>query len=188
MQGFPRIIVGYHGCARLLAEKLLSGRMPVRRWPTSENAYDWLGRGIYFWEHAPARAWEWAKQRHGKNAAIVGAVLVLGDCFDLTEIEFTKLLGAAYLRLRRNFESHGENLPRNAGRTPLRERRELDCLVINYCIEGIQAASGPRYDTVRSPFWEGPEAFPGSMFQRESHIQIAVRNPNCIKGVFRPNY
>ena len=35
-------------------------------------------------------------------------------------------------------------------------------------------------------FEEGKAAFTGSMIREETHIQVAVRNPRCILGVFRP--
>ncbi|MEW6776527.1 MAG: hypothetical protein AB1405_09560 [Bdellovibrionota bacterium] len=134
------------------------------------------------------RAWEWARQKHGREAAVVGAVIALGDCFDLTDTWFTTLLSEAHQELTESFRKRGKSLPRNGGKTPLEERRELDCLVVNYCIEDLARGRHLKYDTVRSPFWEGPRVFPGSMFHRESHIQIAVRNADCIKGVFRPNF
>ncbi len=40
------------------------------------------------------------------------------------------------------------------------------------------------YDTVRGVFVEGPPAYSGSGLYSKSHIQIAVVNPSCIKGVF----
>jgi hypothetical protein len=39
---------------------------------------------------------------------------------------------------------------------------------------------------VRCPFLEGEPAFPGSGISGESHVPIAVRDPTCILGVFRP--
>jgi hypothetical protein len=39
---------------------------------------------------------------------------------------------------------------------------------------------------VRGGFLEGEPVFPGSGILRESHIQISVRNPTCVLGVFRP--
>jgi hypothetical protein len=59
-------------------------------------------------------------------------------------------------------------------------------MVINYCLEDL-ADEGIVYETVRGAFLEGAPAYPGAGFARESHIQIAVRNPSCILGVFRPN-
>lgn len=41
------------------------------------------------------------------------------------------------------------------------------------------------FDTVKGVFVEGEQAYPGSGFSDKTHIQIAVRNPKMIKGVFR---
>lgn len=35
-------------------------------------------------------------------------------------------------------------------------------------------------------FVEGGEAFPGSGIAAKSHVQIAVRNADCIRGLFHP--
>jgi hypothetical protein len=43
----------------------------------------------------------------------------------------------------------------------------------------------PAFDTVKGIFIEAPELYPGSAFGSKNHIQIAVRNPACIKCVFR---
>jgi|GEM_PF-4176540 len=40
------IAIGYHGCDRKIGESLLSGKTAIR---FSENTYDWLGHGAYFW-------------------------------------------------------------------------------------------------------------------------------------------
>lgn len=44
----------------------------------------------------------------------------------------------------------------------------------------------PSYDSVRAAFWEGGELYEGAGFAKKAHIQIAVCNPECIKGYFRP--
>jgi len=56
MLRFPRVVPGYHGCLEPLATELLNGTRPIADWQPSDNSWDWLGKGIYFWEHAPARA------------------------------------------------------------------------------------------------------------------------------------
>jgi len=53
MEKFARIIIGYHGCRQDFAEAILLGKTPIAEWQQSQNAYDWLGEGIYFWEHSP---------------------------------------------------------------------------------------------------------------------------------------
>jgi len=57
--------------------------------------------------------------------------------------------------------------------------------MLNWYLSGLKA-DGLSYQTVRGWFTEGGPAFPGSGIERESHIQIAVRDPSCIIGVFRP--
>jgi len=40
-------------------------------------------------------------------------------------------------------------------------------------------------DTVKGIFIEGDPIYEGSGFHEKTHIQIAVCNPECIRGVFR---
>ena len=42
------------------------------------------------------------------------------------------------------------------------------------------------YDSVRGSFLEGKELYPNAGFREKNHIQICVRNNNCIKGFFIP--
>jgi hypothetical protein len=69
--------------------------------------------------------------------------------------------------------------------------RYLDCAVFRHLhqiIDGL-AAADPQissFDTIRGMFVEGGKAYSGSGLYRRSHVQIAVRNPACIKGVFYP--
>jgi hypothetical protein len=66
-------------------------------------------KGIYFWEFGPNRAREWAeqKQRKGeiKEVAVIGAVVHLGNCFDLFDREATELLASAYPVIKEAFEA-----------------------------------------------------------------------------------
>lgn len=62
---YHRQIVAYHGClADRFEDALLRGIHP----PQSDEDYDWLGRGIYFWEHGPFRALDWAGERRNGKA------------------------------------------------------------------------------------------------------------------------
>jgi len=188
MHRFARVVLGYHGCLEPLATKLLSGKLDVFRWPSSENRWDWLGSGIYFWEHGPSRALRWAEdkaRRSGGRPAVVGAVIQLGRCFDLTDVTHTELLGKAYEQVTRFYRARGKRLPCNEGADRDRKKRELDCLMINWCL-AIAQVNGVEYQTVRGVFLEGPPVYRGAMIRTESHIQIAVRDPSCILGVFRP--
>src|SRR5471032_1974201 len=87
----PTFVLGYHGCDRDVAERVLGGSASLLE---SANEYDWLGRGIYFWENSATRALEWARAaranpkitRHAvKEPAAIGAIIDLGNCLDLLE-------------------------------------------------------------------------------------------------------
>lgn len=184
MDRFARLIVGYHGCRSLFAGSLLLGHTSFDEWQQSQNRYDWLGEGIYFWEHSPARAARWARERFGAEADVIGAVIQLGACFDLTDESSSQILANSYTEFRARLRAARKPLPKNRGRDG--KFRELDCAVINACLERM-ALQGQRFDSVRGAFLEGAALFPGTTLSAETHIQIAVRNVDCILGVFRPN-
>ena len=175
MNKFPRLVIGFHGCTPKFADALIAGEVPIDQWEPSRNRYDWLGEGIYFWEHGPERARAWGK------GGVVGAAIQLGTCLDLTDIVATRLLGAAYDSLAETYLAEGMPLPENRGK-----RRERDRLVVDQVVT-LASSAGVRYQTVRAPFLEGDPAYPGTEIRLESHIQLAVRDPTCIVGVFRPN-
>jgi hypothetical protein len=121
---------------------------------------------------------------------VIGAVIQLGRCFDLTDIRYTELLRATYDNTVALYADEGRVLPENRGRDL--KLRHLDCLVINQFMntmdnELIGGGETAIYQTVRCPFEEGEEAFPGSMLKSQTHIQLSVRDASCILGVFRPN-
>lgn len=184
MEKFARIIVGYHGCSGSFANALLTGKTPIATWKQSENTYDWLGEGIYFWEYSPGRALRWATERHGKKGAVIGAVIQIGSCFDLLDETTTALLAASYPDFAESFASTGKPIPMNKGKD--KKLRELDCAVINHYLDMLRKEE-LSFDTVRGAFLEGEPVFPGTTISAETHIQVAVRNVDCILGVFRPN-
>lgn len=183
---YDRTIIGYHGCSAEACEELLGGA-PFRE---SNNAYDWLGRGVYFWEWGVDRAWRWAQAEQAEGtfaqAAVVGAVVQLGRCFDLMDTRFTHDLASFFPEWSRmHSEILQRPLPRNLGDPPDFGGRYLDCAVLNAYLDLLEG-QGVFYDTVRCAFSEGAPVFDGAGIMLESHIQIAVRNPDCVVGVFRP--
>ena len=179
----PRTVFAYHGCDEAAAERILLGE----KFKRSENTYDWLGSGVYFWEYGPNRALRWAEnqKRRGKikNPAVVGAIIGIHRCFDLLDTRYTTDLGLGFELWRSILEEQGTEPPENTG--PEKRLRRRDCALINWYLTRLEG-KGNGYDTVRGAFLEGTPAFPGSEILRESHVQIAVRNPACIIGVFRP--
>ena len=182
---YDRTVIAYHGCDAAVAERLLRGE-PFRK---SENDYDWLGAGVYFWEYGADRALRFAQEQQRRRRiaepAVVGALVQLGNCFDLMDTRFTTELSEAYGALQAQHAQAGTSLPANAGTTPDQKLRRLDCTVLNFYLDSLEN-NGRAFDTVRCGFTEGDRAFPGSGIFQQSHIQIAVRNSACILGVFRP--
>jgi hypothetical protein len=177
-------VLGYHGCDRLVGEKLLAGRDTFQK---SANAYDWLGPGIYFWEANPQRALEFAMEKRSRKGGIqdsfvIGAVIDHGLCLDLTTKDSLDDLKSAYESLMATIFADGGPAPLNG---PMPWMRYLDCAVIRRLHEIIEDSNSPAVDTVRGIFQEGSPIYPGSAFLERTHIQIAVVNPDCIKAIFR---
>ena len=111
-----RTVFGFHGCDRRLSNSVLTGNLKLS---ASMNTYDWLGMGIYFWEHGPGRALEWAvqqsKRRNSgiKDPSVLGAIIQLGDCFDLLDIHFTRELADAATSLEGLLAAQGITMPQN---------------------------------------------------------------------------
>jgi len=178
VHALSRTVAGYHGCHRDFARDLVAGRVSLADWKASQNEYDWLGAGIYFWEHAPARAWQWAREHYGSDGAVVAVAVRLGRCLDLADTTFTALLRRAYEDTVRVYESSGARLPRNGGREF--KLRKLDRLVVDRLTEITDPPGGVYYQTVRCPFEEGDPAYEGAMIKAQSHVQVAVRDKACI--------
>lgn len=187
-------VLGYHGCDSETADKLLSNVDFVK----SENDYDWLGWGIYFWEANPDRALAWAQEnaerqeKLGKTVqpAVVGAVINLGFCLDLITDNGIMAVEKAYTGLVEAMETIGKKLPVNSGGNDLRLRR-LDCYVMNYLHTSREEDPElEEFDTVRGIFTEEDPIYPTAGFRRKTHIQLSVRKQSMIKGVFRvpPNH
>ena len=186
------LTLGFHGCDKEIADKVLSGKI---RLSSSTNSYDWLGNGIYFWENNPARALDYAKviMKHPervknpiKKPAVIGVVLNLGHCLNLLESDSIKIVKEGHNLLRETLESAELEIPvnmKNEDGVPL--LRHLDCAVIEAVHQYRGDAGEVPFDSVRAMFTEGRELYDGAGFQEKNHVQICVRNPNCIKGYFR---
>lgn len=190
----PTFVIGFHGCDKQVQKRVLLGNEELS---VSENDYDWLGNGIYFWENSPERALEFAKlikkrpDVHPsiiKTPAVIGAVIDLGNCLNLVDSRYIKMLNTGYEILQETAEKSGFVLPENKvpdkGGFPL--IRNLDCAVIQTIHKSRATAGQPAFDTVRGVFQEGTELYKGSGFKTKTHIQLCVINPNCIKGYFLP--
>lgn len=189
--GGAGIVYGFHGCDRSVAEKIINQQISFKR---SENAYDWLGHGMYFWENSPSRAREFAEDRMNnpekaihpiKNPAVIGAVIHLGKCLDLLDYNNLKLLREGFNILKATVEKLPKNISSKKSSSELM-LRHLDCAVIETLHKVLEDDGLRAFDSVKGVFWEGKELYPNAGFREKDHVQLCIRNPNCIKAFFYP--
>lgn len=180
-------VIGYHGCERAVGMAAVNAIEPLI---AQDRAYHWLGAGIYFWENDKHRALEWAKEKASRNELkdpfVIGAILDLKNCLDLQVRENTPILKSAYDDLFTLAELSGNRIPENK-KAPKDQRndkvlRYLDCAVINH----LHNMTRDQFDTVRGLFIEGDRVYPGGEIFNKTHMEIAVRNADCIVGLFLP--
>ncbi|MBK8631370.1 MAG: hypothetical protein IPN84_14605 [Sphingomonadales bacterium] len=186
----PAFVLGYHGCDAEVAQRAIGGGSLK----PSENDYDWLGSGVYFWEADPDRAWQWAYEQNSRGKiekpAILGAVIDLRNCLNLTTQEGVSLLRKAYESYKAFREIEGKPLHVNSdlARIPSSDKlmRRLDNAVIERLHGLVKDNNLEPFDTVRGMFREGEAIYPNAGFWEKTHVQIAVRNHDCIIGYFKP--
>lgn len=166
--------IGFHGTSTEAAQRILSSGFEASR-----NDYDWLGDGAYFFQDAPVRAMEWARQRFGEQAAVVGAEIDLDDCMDLLDIPWERVIERSYADLLLRLESSGESIPRQTSGA-----HRLDRAVLNHTM-GLLHRAGIGVRTVRAAFVEGKPLFPGSALWSRAHVQIAVRDAGAVLRTWR---
>ncbi len=187
------LLLGYHGCDCEIGERILGSGGHLR---PSENDYDWLGSGIYFWEDNPRRALDWAEfvrdnpkfsRARIRDPFVIGAIIDPGNCLDLLETDSIRIVEAAYLRLSAVLSAAGAPMPENQRHGNEWAVRRLDCAVVNHIHEFNTQAGEMEFDTVRAAFVEGEPLYPGAGFYRRTHIQLCVRNTAQVIGYFRPH-
>ena len=172
----PEQIIGYHGCTRKAAERILEKQSFL----SSTQAYDWLGEGAYFWEYAPYRALEWAKSRNRRSDvefAVVGATIRLGECLNLLDTEYIPDLESIYKEFVATLEP--TSIPKNTDRGA----HFLDRIVIEAYCQAVERVADVPFQTVRGSFPEGGSIYEGSKILRKAHTQIAVRDQTCISDL-----
>jgi len=139
------LVIGYHGCDRKVVERVVAGKADLK---PSQNNWDWLGHGIYFWEGSHARALRWAEteslrtESKIKKPGVLGAVIDLGNCLNLTEVEALELVKGAHLAYKQLCVASGVAVPQNRG--PELRARYLDCAVIETLHQLRQESHLPR--------------------------------------------
>lgn len=198
----PNLIIGFHGCEAEIRDMLLQ---QPNYYKISQKPFDWLGHGLYFWENNYDRALQWANEKKLRGSinhpAVVGAVLHLGYCCDLLDQRYIKLLANYFAMMKGRYDVLGKVLPENKNLPQDHHKdkvlRHRDCSAIefmhsqifNKVKEDLKIKGFTDYkifDSTRSVFTEGGPAFEGAGLFEKSHIQICIRNPNCIQGFFMP--
>jgi hypothetical protein len=183
----PFQVIGFHSCDKEVGLKVLNGKMDLS---PSDNQWDWLGGGVYFWEQNPGRALEYANESAAgmqKNKVriitpfVIGAIVELGNCLNLLESRSLAVVKKGYDLLVERYAGLSKDIPVNKG-----ARRELDCTVIKYVHTLARENGFQPYDSVRSAFQEGGEIYKGSNFTDRLHIELCVINKDMIKGYFLP--
>ncbi len=189
------LTIGFHGCDESVRNSIVSNKKAILT--PSENNYDWLGNGIYFWENNHVRALKYAQDLKDnpikanspiREPSVLGAIIELGHCLDLLDSQYLDLLKKGYQILKELHNKHGLDIPQNK---PIEKQgdlllRNLDCAIIETIHQFNKEEGLHEFDSVRGVFWEGKDLYPNAGFKEKNHIQIAIRNPNCIKGFFMP--
>ena len=196
---------GYHGTTLSAARAILS----KGAFRPSEGDYHWLGPGVYFWQDAPLRAYEWARGRalkSGDEAAVIGAEIELSNILDLTDIGGIKLVKRAHALLR-EVEAVGEGWIPPEQRMP-RQRalaladadgnlhhiggpvkgnagfNQLDHKVMERVGLLIEEEHRYRLNSIRCAFLEGRMIYASSYIFDRNHVQIVVLEPTVIKRMW----
>lgn len=185
------LIIGFHGCCKSIRDEVIAGKAFMKK---STNDYDWLGNGLYFWENNMQRAMTFAEEKQRRNPdkikepAVLGAFIDLGYCFDLLDTVYLGLLKDFYILFEQTCKQQGVDMPINkpVGTSIDFLLRNLDCAVIETAHQYNEDMRNQAFDSVRGVFWEGDDLYPNAGFKEKNHIQICIRNPNCIKGFFVP--
>lgn len=198
----PNLYLGFHGCDVDVLDKLINHPYQIK---ASKESFDWLGHGFYVWENNYQRAMQWAtdKKKRGllKKPSVVGVVYTLENCLDFSDADFIAMLTTYFSLFKTDLSIAGQELPTNKDFRKDEHKdliiRELDCAVIEYLHQKIAEKIALEteengfsklqpFDTVRGIFTEGGPAFDGAGIQSKNHIQVCIRNLDCVKGFFLP--
>jgi hypothetical protein len=170
-----RSVHGFHGTSEANAESILrNGFRP------SENPYDWLGAGVYFFQDAPHAAHNYAEkycQENGGEPTVLRSRVRLASCIDL----FDTALNDTFRAIYETCSQANESLPENNGGF-----RPLDRMIVNYVCSFFEEEHHLPVQSVRGIFIEHDDEerlFPGSLIYKTSHVQIAVRDTALIEHI-----
>ncbi len=176
---YHRTVIGYHGTSAKIADALVNGE-PFKE---SASPYDWLGTGVYFWEYAPKQALWWAEKRNKVTTpAVVGAMIRLGNCFDLLDAKNVVALQKSGAAMIESMKRARVEIPKNE-----HSFKHLDCSAFNFFYQQNEDDGEPRIDTARGayvPTETNKRIWSDSWICKDTHIQICVRTQSNILAVW----
>jgi hypothetical protein len=193
-------LIVYHGCDITTRDDLISGRL--KHLSHSNNQYDWLGPGAYFFEGDVERAllFAQASQRNPDKRytakpiatpAVVGAVLQVQNWLDMTTQVGIKEFSLAYQAFADGLSTAGKPVPVNRSASDTDTDviyRALDNAVFTWLHQARASQEPPLspFQAVRAAFHQGDKVAPTSGFHANTHIQISLRDNSCLIGWFLP--
>jgi len=171
-----QVVLAYHGTQNNLVGGIIENGFKV-----SQNQYDWLGDGVYFFQDAPVRAKFWGNSQYGSQSAVIGAKINLTGCMDLIDVSWSHFLADIYNELIEKFKTEKVPIPVQSNGA-----HRLDRAVLNYAINSLQD-TGVVVKSIRGVFAEGDAIYPNSALFDKSHVQIAVRDVSVIEEVWTEN-
>lgn len=178
-----RTVIGYHGTRRSVALQVVQKLGTLK---SSSNRDDWLGAGVYYWEHAPKQAWWWAQRRRkrqkwNEEPAVVASMIRLGNCWDLLDPTNVRSLKAIHEIFIDDAKATGREVKANAN-----HHKYLDCAIFRYA-QAMFREQGVQIDTCRGvyvPTHGNRRVWTRSWIIEQAHIQLCVWNPKCILGTW----
>lgn len=171
--------VGYHGTSAANAQRILSAG-----WIPSGSRADWLGHGVYFFE-SQGRAWQWVSAAGAEDQTVIRARFRFppGTILDLTDPAGIAILASC----ARDFETSLS--PVDAATLANDDEKALlylDCALIDFAVQLLAQRDGITVSAVRGAYEEGlpvhrMQSGAATRVRSFSHVQLAVRNPACIK-------
>jgi hypothetical protein len=193
-------LIVYHGCDITTRDDLISGRL--KHLSHSNNQYDWLGPGAYFFEGDVERALLFAEASHRNpnkrytakpiaTPAVVGAVLQVQNWLDMTTQAGIKEFSLAYQAFADGLNAAGKPVPVNRPASDTDTDviyRALDNAVFTWLHKARESQEPPlpSFQAVRAAFHQGAKVAPTSGFHANTHIQISLRDNACVIGWFLP--
>jgi hypothetical protein len=193
-------LIVYHGCDVTTRDDLVSGRL--KHLSHSNNQYDWLGPGAYFFEGDVERALLFAQASHRNpdkrytakpiaTPAVVGAVLQVQSWLDMTTQAGIKEFSLAFQAFAAGLDATGTPVPKNRPASDTDTDviyRALDNAVFTWLHKARESQDPPlpAFQAVRAAFHQGDKVAPTSGFHASTHIQISLRDNDCVVGWFLP--